>query len=117
MSKSFIYRNLRTKTWSLRSSKGRVVGHPREIWIDSPVFVVSETVRQRVIREKMKRVHAGIRGLITTEFKSNFSKMVEVTYNPYKYSSFVLISTEAPIKSADLVFMDSNMKVWALNPK
>jgi len=117
MSKSFIYRNLRTKTWSLRSSKGRVVGHPREIWIDSPVFVVSEAVRQRVIREKMKRVHAGVRGFISTTRKVSLSDMVEVTYNPYKYSSFVVVSNEMPVKSADLVFMDSKMKVWALNPK
>lgn len=117
MSKSFIYRNLRTKTWSLRSSKGRVVGHPEKIWIESPVFVVSETVRQRVIREKQKRVHAGVRGFISTSRKVSLSEMVEVTYNPYKYSSFVITSNETPIKSADLVFMDSEMKVWALNPK
>jgi hypothetical protein len=117
MSKSFIYRNLRTKTWSLRSSKRIVIGHPTEIWIYHPNFVVSETVRQRVIAEKKKQVHAGVRGVITAAQESLLPFMVEVTYNPYKYSSFVVASDQTPIKSASLVFMDSNMKVWALNPK
>lgn len=117
MSKSFIYRNLRTKTWSLRSSKGRVVGHPTEVWIHRPQFVVSETVRQKVIAEKRKQVHAGVRGVTTVAQESLLPFMVEVTYNPYKYSSFVVASDQTPIKSASLVFMDSNMKVWALNPK
>jgi hypothetical protein len=114
MGKHFVYRNLRTKTWSLRSSKRIVVGHPTEIWLDDVTLIVSEKVRRRIIQTKRKEVHAGARGNIAPSAELLLPEMIEITYNPYKYESFVRVFDETPISKAKLVFLDSNKKVWAL---
>ena len=114
MKKHFVYRNLRTKTWSLRSSKGIVVGHPTDVWLENVIFVVSERVRKRVIETKRKEVHAGARGFLVEPSSDIITKMIEVTYNPYKYNGFVRVSDETPITNAKIVFLDCNKKVWAL---
>jgi hypothetical protein len=113
----FIYRNLRTKTWSKRSTKGIVVDHPTELWLLGATFHVSETVRQRVVRLKRKEVHAGVRGEVTHSPSTLQGELVEVTYNPYHYSTFVRVDDLSPVSSADLVFMDDKMKVWSVNPR
>ena len=53
----YIYRNLRTKTWSVRHA-GKVIAHPEEVLIRNADFQVSEPGRQRVLAERRKNVHA-----------------------------------------------------------
>ena len=101
-----VYFNLHKKLFSVRDCKtGRVVHHTQRIWIEDPVFVVRKAGRERVLREKKKNVHAFVRG---TWFKvqSDFdvSRLIdhqacsdEVTYNPYKYDSFVTKHDAKPI--------------------
>jgi hypothetical protein len=113
----FIYRNLRTKTWSKRNTKRRVVGHPSEIFLLDATFHVSQTVRARVIVKKRKEVHAGVRGIISLLIGGVAGEKVEVTYNPYHYESFVRVDNLEKVSSADAVYMDQNMKVWAFNPR
>lgn len=114
----FIYRNLRTKTWSKRSTKGRVVGHPLEIFLLDATFHVSQAVRVRVVANKKKEVHAGVRGTPSPLLAGGvIGEKVEVTYNPYHYISFVRKDNLEKVSSADAVYMDHNMKVWAFNPR
>ena len=114
----FIYRNLRTKTWSKRSTKGRVVGHPLEIFLLDATFHVSQAVRVRVVANKKKEVHAGVRGTPSPLLAGGvIGEKVEVTYNPYHYISFVRKDNLEKVSSADAVHMDHNMKVWAFNPR
>ena len=114
----FIYRNLRTKTWSKRSSKGRVVGHPLEIFLLGATFHVSQAVRARVVANKKKEVHAGVRGTPSPLLAGRMTgERVEVTYNPYHYDSFVRVDNLERVSSADAVYMDQDMKVWAFNPR
>ena len=114
----FIYRNLRTKTWSKRSTKGRVVGHPLEIFLLDATFHVSQAVRVRVVANKKKEVHAGVRGTPSPLLAGGvIGEKVEVTYNPYHYVSFVRKDNLEKVSSADAVYMDHNMKVWAFNPR
>ena len=47
---------------------------------------MSESGRQRVLREKRKNVHAFIKGMVTR--KGERVKGDKVTYDPYKMSSF-----------------------------
>jgi len=101
-----VYFNLHKKLFSVRDCKtGRVVHHTQRIWIEDPEFVVRKAGRERVLREKKKNVHAFVRG---TWFKvqSDFdvSRLIdhqacsdEVTYNPYKYDSFVTKHDAKPI--------------------
>jgi hypothetical protein len=78
---------------------------------------VSEAGRQRVLREKRKNVHAGVSGTwinyCTNRVENHFEflSMVgrQVTYNPYKYDSFVIKATEQSVDKADVV----GMKVFA----
>lgn len=111
----FFYRNLRTKTWSQRSTKRKVVAHPTEVLLSNVTFHVSQKIREKVILTKRKMVHAGAKGKIISGGKPQ--DCIEVSYNPYLYSSFVRLDNLMKISSADMVYMDSDMKVWAVNPK
>ncbi len=68
--RSFVYRNLNDKCWSVKAlegpNKGRVVLHARYVAVSGRDggFQVSEAGRQRVLQEKRKNVHAGVVGSI-----------------------------------------------------
>ena len=116
MKKVYVYKNLHKGCWSVRDKKSRrVIDHADVIVLDNAEFKVSELGRQRVLREKKKNVHAGVEGYISSQeiTHSLIEGMVEVTYNPYKHSSFVVKSTQEPIKNSELVVMTQG-KVYAL---
>jgi hypothetical protein len=124
LNKSFLYRNLKTKTWSQKLSTGKVVDRPLEVIVFKPKLVVSQAGRDRVRRTKRKTVHAGIRGLVT--YKSNSTQNLftidilknigfkEITYNPYKCDNFVLVETGLSVFEAEVAYLTSNMKVYIL---
>lgn len=129
----FVYRNLHQQVWSIKAlegeHKGRVIAHAPSVQLVGEIqFKVSETGRQRVIREKRKNVHAGVVGNLlvtagaqvrydgvtvidsgmaptTIELDLGDDGFTEVTYNPYKYSTFVDKKTEAPILKTDNGFV------------
>jgi hypothetical protein len=132
----FVYRNLHQQVWSIKAlegnHKGRVIAHAPFVQLSGKIqFKVSESGRQRVIREKRKNVHAGIVGklLVTAGATVRYSDVrvidhgeppsleqtldiatmdngfTEVTYNPYKYNSFVVKSTEAPVHECEKGFV------------
>ena len=111
----FVYFNLHKKCFSIKAlegaDKGRVIAHRDTVVLEGCKLLVSEAGRQRVLREKRKNVHAGVSGtwLNTDRVESHFEflSMVgrQVTYNPYKYASFVVKATEQPIGLADMVAM------------
>ena len=91
-----VYFNLHKKKLSVRScSTKRVIAHVDEIILNDAKFVVNERGRQRVLSKKRKNVHAFVRGVITNSIISGVDE--QVTYNPYKYSTFVNINTTAPV--------------------
>lgn len=104
--KVFVYKNLHRNCWSVRQD-GLVKAHSDE----SPITLyfcnlkVNRKGRERVLREKTKNVHAGIEGYLRHEDMEvwhGWVDMVEITYNPYKYSSFVDAETKKPRYFADL---------------
>jgi hypothetical protein len=110
--KVFVYYNLHKRKWSVRALEGpdkdRVIAHKDELYLRRPVFKVSEAGRQRVLQERRKNVHAGVVG----EWELCYDDLTtEVTYNPYKYSSFVVRATEQPIASAAMAKL-SHRKVY-----
>lgn len=69
--------------------KGRVIGHSDTVLLANARPKVSQAGRKRVLQERRKNVHAGITGeLVHTEVEGYFPGL-EITYNPYKYTSFV----------------------------
>jgi hypothetical protein len=99
-----VYFNLHKKLLSVRH-KGRVIHHSNYVKIVNPTFVVSEAGRQRVLREKRKNVHAFVRGeLVALENnpEDSVDNLQTITYNPYKYNTFVKKNDEVGIKTADV---------------
>jgi len=80
-----VYKNLNRGCWSVRQN-GIVRFHTYAIALEQCQFKVSESGRQRVLREKRKNVHAFIKGIFIK--KGGLVKGDKVTYNPYKMSSF-----------------------------
>ena len=120
--KVFVYYNLHKKVFSVKAleglNKGRVIAHLAELNLSQATFKVSEAGRQRVLKEQRKNVHAGVVGewygtvdninrLLVMEYG------IPVTYNPYKYSSFVVKATEQPIHQAREVHL-KNRTITAL---
>ena len=107
------YKNLNKDCISLRSREsdnyGLVVDHVDSVLIRDVEFVVSEDSRQRVIDEERKNVHAVVRGKkIEESTKTRDDSWTHVTYNPYKYDSFVISETEEPIEQAEFAFVTPN---------
>ena len=95
--------------------KGKVVAWEDTIVIKEPKFIVSEAGRQRVIREKRKNVHAGIRGLWMGRCPFPLKNIGghRITYNPYRFSSFVECDSLKPVHDATLASCEP-LGVWVL---
>lgn len=103
--KVFVYFNLHKKCFSIKAlegdCKGRVVAHRTALTLHDVTFKVSEAGRQRVLRERKKNVHAGVVGhWHGYDHLTADACTTSVTYNPYKFDSFVYASDSAPIKQA-----------------
>jgi hypothetical protein len=91
------YWNFRKKKFSIQKKlNGRwlVVAYSNSFMLKDATFKVSESGRQRVIKNKSKNVHAYIYGTlvesgmgISGDSKHNLP--MKITYNPYKYNSFI----------------------------
>jgi hypothetical protein len=114
--KTQVYFNLRAKMLSVRVG-GKVVAHAPAIALDNPTFHVSEAGRQRVLKNRRKNVHAWVSGDWNSYLHTGISQIipensVEVTYNPYKFSTFVLAKDGSPIKNARYVAIHGK-KIYA----
>lgn len=103
--KVFIYFNLHKKCWSIRY-KGKVIGHTDNICLKNVQFKVSQSGRLRVLQEQRKNVHAGCYGTIESfHLAQERQGWTPVTYNPYKFETFVTKSDNQPVYQADMVTM------------
>ena len=114
--KTEVYFNLHKKMLSVRVN-GKVVAHAPAITLENPTFHVSEAGRQRVLKNRRKNVHAWVRGDWNNYLHTGTSHIipensVEVTYNPYKFSTFVLAKDGTPIKNARYVAIHGK-KIYA----
>ena len=90
-----VHFNLHTHLWSVVAlegeRKGRVIAHESHVTLTDCTFKVSETQRQRVIRDKCRSVHAYVVGHWEGG-KSNATHAPvgaqRFTYNPYRSGSF-----------------------------
>lgn len=110
--KVFVYFNLHKKVWSVKAlegpNKGRVIQHSTFVALTDCTFKVSKAGRERVLRERRKNVHAGVVGYLVPQNEKvvfPIAKSVPVTYNPYKYETFVHKHTEKPILNMERTIM------------
>lgn len=102
-----VYFNLHKKCLSVRDRKTRlVIKHVDSIALDDVTFRVSESGRQRVLREHRKNVHAFVSGVVSSATCCSEQQTFRATYNPYKYSSFVASHDESPVHHASRVFIN-----------
>ena len=112
------YYNLHKHTWSLKAlegpQKGKVVAHRAEVWLRDARPVVSLSGRARVLREQQKNVHAGIVGeWIPSRGILKGDKLDKVTYNPYKYDSFVYTADESMYSGSPVALLWQK-QVWGI---
>jgi hypothetical protein len=105
-----VYYNLHKHTFSV-TYNGRVITHADYVKLKDVEFRVRQGGREKVVREKSKNVHSFVIGTLIDycvypcENLPNEPNSNIVTYNPYKYNSFVMKDTEEPIYYADEVEM------------
>ena len=137
MKRSYVYFNLQRRVWSERQA-GKVIGHPRFIWLRDARFLVGKAGQSRVRSEGRKNVHAGISGewLAKLDVDENWSyseisKIFNadivtgladlVTYNPYQNDTFVMVNGGDTVTVADKVAMfalpNERPYVLAYNPR
>jgi hypothetical protein len=116
--KVMVYRNLHKDTFSIQY-KSRIVLYADYVKLNDVEFRVRPGGNEKVGREKKKNVHAFVIGDledyceypcgdIPNEPNDNI-----VTYDPYKYKSFVIKSTNEPIYNANEVEMiNSKNKIF-----
>lgn len=123
--------------------KGRVIGHASKVMIRDARFAVQAAGRAKVLEERRKNVHAFVRGDLEGAVWSYAAKAktpresidftswersdvryaahatrhgVGVTYNPYRYATFVDRATEEPVHAAPMVYLTSDRRVLAFDP-
>ena len=101
-----VYRNLNNGKISIQQS-GLIVGHCDKIILQSCEFIVNQSGRLRVVNEKRKNVHAFITGYVSGNLEIS-SKRLPVTYNPYRFDSFVMVDSTKPVKKATMASVSSN---------
>lgn len=107
----YVYKNLHKDCWSVKQHglvKAHIpAGEPVAMW--DCYFHVDVKGRERVVKEQRKNVHAFVKGFLQhiCHLDTN-GKEVEVTYNPYKYETFVDKSDESFVYYADEVKLTHN---------
>jgi len=109
--RAYCYKNLHKDKWSIRQA-GKVVGHTSMLILSDAKLMVGKKGRERVLREKQKNVHAGISGFIC-EPSVVARRLFEITYNPYKYASFIRADNGEPVFYFALVLLSACGKVFA----
>ena len=104
-----MYWNLNKNVWSVMS-KRIVISHKDIIILSNVRFIVSENGRKKVLREKLKNVHAFAEGVLVdigdvSDVDISSNKTRQISYNPYKYSHFFDKENCEMVLSAGVVFM------------
>ena len=115
----YVYFNLHKKCWSVKQS-GKVVSHTNRIALRDVRYLVGEAGRQRVLATKTKNVHAGVSGYVVERVPNVPEVEFDVTYNPYKYDSFVDRVDHEPVEYSDYAYLecgDGWRNIWAIFDK
>lgn len=119
--KVMVYYNLHKHTFSIKYNE-RVILHADYVKLEDVEFRVRSGGRQKVRDEKNKNVHAFVIGTLMDYCQYPCDNLPEppsdvvVTYNPYKYDTFVIKSTEEPILNANEVEMiNLKNKIFVVN--
>ena len=118
MIKTEVYWNLHKHLFSLRQ-KGRVIAHMGYLGLTDATFHVQPAGRARVLREGRKNVHAYAKGvydhsLVLGIWDKKLTLGREITYNPYKFESFVYKDDLTPVLHSDRIVL-KNRRIWEVS--
>jgi hypothetical protein len=118
--KVMVYYNLHKHTFSVQKN-GLVVLHADYVKLQDVEFRVRQGGKEKVRKEKSKNVHAFVIGNLVDFCQYPCDDIPEeptgdiVTYNPYKYDTFVYKETEEPVIYATEVDMiNSKNKLFVI---
>ena len=119
--KVMVHYNLHKHTFSV-TYKSRVIMNADYVKLTNVEFRVRQGGKNKVREEKNKNVHAFVIGELVNYCKYPCENIPQesndniVTYDPYKYDSFVYKSTEQPIYGAKEVDMiNQKNKLFVIN--
>jgi hypothetical protein len=119
--KVMVYYNLHKHTFSV-TYKGRLISHSDYVKLEDVEFRVRQGGREKVVKEKRKNVHSFVIGTLVDYCRYPCNNLPSepnnniVTYDPYKYNSYVMKDTKEPIFHADEVEMiNLKDKIFIIN--
>jgi hypothetical protein len=116
-----VYRNLHKAQWSIMADeglmKGLVVAHADDLVIYEASFEVNYPGRNRVVESGRKNVHAFVKGFVSFELPTCYTKR-RVRYNPFEGKDFMVDSYKGwqIVRSAWYAHLDSDGKAWCVAP-
>ena len=108
--KVMVYYNLKKHTFSV-THNGKVIMYADYVKLKDVEFRVRQGGKEKVRSEKRKNVHAFVIGELLEYFEypckniPTSSSNNVITYDPYKYDTFVFKNTEDPVYHAQEVDM------------
>jgi hypothetical protein len=115
-----VYYNLHKHTFSVKKG-GLVFLHADYVQLQNVEFRVREGGREKVNLEKRKNVHAFVIGTLMDYCQYPCDSLPEeptgevVTYDPYKYKSFVIKNTGEPVnKAKEVEMINSKNKIFII---
>ena len=105
----YVYFNLHKKCWSVRQA-GKVVMHANRLCLKDVRYLVAEGGRNKVLQSGVKNVHAGLSGYLVKTVPNIPEVSYDVTYNPFKYNSFVSVEKKRPIQHSDYAYLEAGQK-------
>ena len=93
-----VYWNLHKRCFPV-CERGRVIAHTDHVTLRNAHFVVQRAGYERTVREKVRSVHAWVRGEVTEASEGLSVTPVLVTYNPYRAGHFQVRATGERIDS------------------
>jgi hypothetical protein len=100
----YVYWNLHHKCFSIRQGT-RVVRHMNNVCLKDVKYLVQPAGRARVLKEKKKNVHAGLSGYYIDHVPVPVISF-DVTYNPYKYETFVNTEDYEPQEWSEYAYLE-----------
>jgi len=99
-----VYRNLnKPDFFSICDKKSNLVlGYSKSVTLESATYIVRESSRQRVLKEKRRNVHAWVEGSLVNSGTFPPEGVRPGYYNPYHTSLFIDHETKAPIMDSDI---------------